>query len=233
VTRSISLVLIDDNRSSYEGAVALIREQPGFHVLIASADIDEALRTVRGTRPDIVLLDLGQGDLDRLTLAGALHGAVPESRLVIMGLRSLQEDVVSLVRAGVSGFIMAGAPFDRFLGTIHLVARGIQVLPVELTASLFGQLNGHGVRGHPKRTLDVKRLTNRERAVTDLIAQGLSNKAIAERLQIALHTVKSHVHKVLSKLAVNSRLEVAAFSQNGAAPAIIPLPSGLGSMAPA
>jgi DNA-binding NarL/FixJ family response regulator len=109
---------------------------------------------------------------------------------------------------------MADTSFDRFLSTIHSVAGGIRVLPSELTHSLFGQLNGHDVRTGPKRPLQLGRLTNRERAVTDLIVRGLGNREIAARLSIALHTVKSHVHKVLSKLAVNSRLEVAAFSRD-------------------
>ena len=165
VSQPISLVLIDDNRSSREGVVAIIREQPGFHVLAASTDIEGALRAVRETRPDVVLLDLGQEDVDRVTLAGALHGDVPESRVIIMGLEPAPVDVASLVRAGVSGFIMAGASFDRFLRTIHSVARGIQVLPPELTRPLFRQLKWHGVRERPKRTLGVKRRADRERRV--------------------------------------------------------------------
>jgi DNA-binding NarL/FixJ family response regulator len=138
-----------------------------------------------------------------------------------MGLRPAREDVASLIRAGVSGFIMANAPFGVFLDTIHLVAEGIQVLPDELTASLFGQLHGPRNRYRTKRMLDVLRLTARERAVSDLIVQGLSNKEISVRLEITLHTVKSHVHRLLSKLEVNSRLEVAAFALNvpAAAPA--------------
>jgi DNA-binding NarL/FixJ family response regulator len=138
VSRPISLVLIDDNRSSREGVVALIRKQPGFHILAASADIEESVRAVRDTRPDVVLLDLGQEDDDRLTLAGALHGEVPESQVIIMGLLPLQADLASFVRAGVSGFIMKDASFDRLLSTIHSVARNIRVLPTELTGSLFG-----------------------------------------------------------------------------------------------
>jgi DNA-binding NarL/FixJ family response regulator len=153
VSRPISLVLIDDNRSSREGLVTVIRAQRGFHVLAASADTEEALRTVREARPDVVLLDLGQEDDDRLTLAAAFHGEVPESRVIIMGLGPLQEDLASFVRAGVSGFIMAGASFDEFLRTIHSVAQGTQVLPLELTHSLFGQLIRPGVRPRPKRTV--------------------------------------------------------------------------------
>jgi DNA-binding NarL/FixJ family response regulator len=215
----ISLVLIDDNPSACEGVVALIRAEPGFQVLAASAEIEEALRQVRQNRPDLVLLNLQRVGDDSLKVAGALHGESPESRVIVMGMEPFHEDVAGFVRAGVSGFIMADASSDAFLATIRSIAAGNRVLPSELTGSLFGQLNGHGVRGHPeKRRCDQKALTSRERAVTALIVQGLSNKAIAARLLIALHTVKSHVHKVLSKLAVNSRLEVAAFTRRRSDP---------------
>ena len=215
VKKQISVVLIDDNRSPEHGVMALIRAEPGFHVLAASADIEEALGSIRETRPDLVLLDLRRKGVDSLTVAGAVHGSAPESRVIVMGMQPLHEDMVGFIRAGVSGFVMAEASFDEFLAAIHSVARGIQVLPAELTGSLFGQLDWQGRRGPLKRPLDLERLTKRERAVTDLIIQGLSNKEIAARLSIALYTVKSHVHKVLSKLAVNSRLEVAAFSVHG------------------
>ena len=217
----ISLVLIDDNPSACDGVAALIRGEPGFQVLAAAAEIEEALRQVRKTKPDLVLLNLQHVGEDSLKVAGALHGESPESRVIVMGMKRLHEDVAGFVRAGVSGFIMADASSDRFLTTIRSIAGGNQVLPPELTGSLFGQLDGPGVRGHQeKRLRDQKALTKRERAVTALIVQGLSNKAIADRLLIALHTVKSHVHKVLSKLAVNSRLEVAAFTRRRSDPSL-------------
>jgi DNA-binding NarL/FixJ family response regulator len=151
VTTRISVVLIDDNLVAREGIVALIRSQPGFQVLAASANIEDALRQVQETRPDLVLLNLRREGEDSLTMAGLLHGQAPASRVIVMGLRPVQEDVTSLIRAGVSGFIMAGAPFDVFLDTIDLVARGTQVLPAELTASLFGQLQGSQNRARPQR----------------------------------------------------------------------------------
>jgi DNA-binding NarL/FixJ family response regulator len=205
------MLLLDDNPSAGDGVVALIRAQPGFQVLVASAEIEAAFRKVRQTRPDIVLLNLRRVGDDSLMAAGALHGEVPESRVIIMGMEPLHEDVTSFVRAGVAGFIMAGASFDTFLSTIHSVTQGSQVLPVELTRSLFDQLTGHGARRRPKRKEGAKRLTRPQRAVTDLIVLGLSNRAIAARLSIALGSVKRHVHNVLSKLAVNRRLELAAF----------------------
>jgi two-component system, NarL family, response regulator DevR len=221
VKSPITIVLIDDNplESISIGIVARIRTQPGFRVLATATETGEALRQVRETRPDIVLLDLPQDDDDSLTLAGALHGETPQSRVIVMGLAPMQTDLASLVRAGVSGFVMAGASFENFLGTIRSVSRGIQVLPLELTRTLFSQLNQQRAGRRPRR-LDIKLLTAREREVADLVVLGLSNRQIAARLTIALHTVKNHVRKVLSKLAVNSRLEIAAFSQNGAAAAV-------------
>jgi DNA-binding NarL/FixJ family response regulator len=213
MTHRISIVLVDDNASSRDDFASRIREQPGFRVLATSADVEEALEAIRQSRPDLVLLHLRQEGDDTLTLAGALHGEAPGSRVIIMGVLAPQRDVAGLLRAGASGFIMATASFEVFLETIHSVASGIQVLPAELTASLFGQLKRHSVQGRPRRPLDLGCLTVREREVADLLVQGWSNKEIGLRLRIALHTVKSHVHRVLSKLAVNNRLEVAAYSQ--------------------
>jgi DNA-binding NarL/FixJ family response regulator len=210
--------LIDDNPAEREGVVALMRTQPGFQILTASAEFQEALDKVRETTPDVVLLNLRHDGDGGLTLAGALHGEVPQSRVIMMRLEPAHEDVASLVRAGVSGFIMAGASFNTFLRTVRSVAEGNQVLPLELTRSLFGQLNRHSARGHPKRMLEIRQLTDREREVADLIIQGLGNQEIATRLRLALDTVKCHVREVLSKLAGDERLQVAAFAQNARAP---------------
>jgi len=124
----------------------------------------------------------------------------------------LQEDVAHYVRAGASGFIMKDASFEDFFTTIRAVARGAQVLPTQLTKSLFSQIVSNAAVKNPARVVDAVRLTSRERQVIDLLGEGLSNKEISSRLHIAIHTVKSHVHNVLEKLALHSRLEVAAFS---------------------
>jgi len=214
VTPTISLVLIDDNRLLREGIAALIHSQPGFKVLAASADVDEALQKVREAKPDVVLLDFGLEDHDSLGLTATVRGEVPGAKVIVMGLLPLQEDVADYVRAGASGFIMKDASFEDFFATIRAVAGGAEVLPQALTTSLFAQIANNAAVGSKTRVLEAVRLTARERQVIDLLGEGLSNKEIAARLQIAVHTVKSHVHNVLEKLALHSRLEVAAFSHN-------------------
>jgi two-component system, NarL family, nitrate/nitrite response regulator NarL len=210
--RPIALVLIDDNRLLREGIVAMVRSQQGFKVLAASADAVEALKKVREAKPDIVLVDFGLEDHDSLSLTATVHAEVPEARVIVMGLLPLQEDVANYVRAGASGFIMKDASFDEFFATIRAVANGAQVLPSQLTNSLFSQIVRNVAVTKEPRLLDAVRLTAREKQVIDLLGEGLSNKEISSRLNIAVHTVKSHVHNVLEKLALHSRLEVAAFS---------------------
>lgn len=208
----IALVLIEDNRLLREGLAAMIRNQPGFRILAASADVDEALQKVRESKPDVVLLDFGLEDHDSLSLTATIHGEVPAARIIVMGLMPLQEDVADYVRAGASGFLMKNASFEEFVVTIRAVAGGAEVLPQALTSSLFSQITKNSSRGSRARLLESVRLTERERQVIAHLGDGLSNKEIAARMHIAVHTVKSHVHNVLEKLALHSRLEVAAFS---------------------
>jgi len=215
---SISLVLIDDNRLLREGLAALIHERHGFKVLAASAGVGEALETVRAAKPDVVLLDFGLEDHDSLSLTATVLGEVPTARVIVMGLLPQQEDVANYVRAGASGFIMKDATFDDFFATIRAVASGAEVLPLALTNTLFSQVARNIAGGGKGQTLDLEGLTSREREVIALLGEGLSDKEIAVRLQIAIHTVKSHVHNVLEKLTLRSRLEVAAFAHGAGLP---------------
>jgi len=213
--KTISLVLIDDNRLLREGLAGLIRKQPDFRILAASGDIEEALRKVREAKPRVVLLDFSLESHDSLRVTTTVRQEVPEARVIVMGLLPIQEDVAAFVRAGASGFIMKDASFDDFLKTIRAVADGAHVLPPELTGSLFGQIVRQAVSRARAPVLEGVRLTERERQVIDLLGEGLSNKEMAARLHVAVHTVKSHVHNVLEKLALHTRLEVAAFSHSG------------------
>ncbi len=208
-------MVIDDNRLVREGLAGLIRQQTGFTVLAASADTEEALRKVKDAKPQIVLLDFGLEGANSMEVTAGIKREAPDAKVIIMGLSPLQQNVAEFVRTGASGFVMKDSTFEVFVETIRQVASGGQVLPPELTGSLFDQIiNNVNKRSAPK-ALDAVRITVRERQVIDLIGDGLSNKEIAARLGIAVHTVKSHVHNVLEKLSLHSRLEVAAFTRPG------------------
>ncbi len=136
----------------------------------------------------------------------------PGAKVIVMDLLPVHEDIVEFVNAGVAGFIMKDASLEDLANTIKAVAQGAHVLPPQMTSTLFSQIAREAVaKGRPK-LLESVRMTQRERDVINLIAEGLGNKEIAARLHIATHTVKSHVRNVMEKLTLHTRLQIAAYA---------------------
>jgi len=127
-----------------------------------------------------------------------------------MDLIPLQADVFEFVRAGVSGFMLKDINVTEFLKTIRSVNKGAQVLPPNLTGSLFSQIVENAIDGlKPSVINEAVRMTKREKQVIELIADGSTNKEIAQNLHLSTHTVKSHVHNILEKLSLNTRVQIA------------------------
>lgn len=164
-------------------------------------------------KPDVLLLDVGLGDEDSLNVAGALAQRSPPVKVIMMDLIPMHEDIAQFVTAGVSGFVLKDATFDEFIATIRAVATGEKVLPPRMTESLFSQIATTAASRGREQVVEAVRMTRREREVIELIGEGLSNKEIAARLNIAAHTVKSHVRNVMEKLALHTRLQIAAFAR--------------------
>ena len=209
----IRLLLLEDNRLLREGLTAMLNEQPDIEVVAAFGDgKDAVLEATRKLNPQIILLDLGLKGQNSLRLVESVKKEYSAVKLIVMDLIPVQADMIEFVKAGVSGFILKDATFNDFAGTIRSVAAGVSVLPPSLTGSLFSQIIGR-VTGEEKASLmESVRMTKREREVIDLIAEGLSNKDIAQRLSIATYTVKSHVHNILDTLALHTRLQVASYA---------------------
>jgi DNA-binding NarL/FixJ family response regulator len=124
-----------------------------------------------------------------------------------------QDDIIEFVEAGGAGFILKSASLQDYVETIQAVAGGEKVLPTILTASLFTHIVESALSDGTGIPDSAVQLTNREKEIVELISDGLSNKEIAVRLHIATHTVKSHVHNILEKLTLSSRLQIAAFAR--------------------
>lgn len=208
----IKVLLIEDNRLLREGITAMLNEQPDIRAEAATGNGD-ALQKAQKIKPHVVLLDLGLRSQNSLRIAELIKKNSPKTEIVVMDLIPVQQEVVEFVKAGVAGFILKDATIDDFLYTIRSVAAGKKVLPPPLTGSLFSQIIEYAVKsGKADRLMKSVKLTKREHEVVNLIARGMSNKEISTELNIAVHTVKSHVHNILEKLALHTRLEVASFA---------------------
>lgn len=207
---TIRVLLIEDNRLLREGATAILNAQTDIKAVSVSGTNGDALKKARTLKPHVVLLDLGLRNQSSVNVVRTIRKEFPTTAVVVMDLIPVHADVVEFVKEGVAGFILKDATLDDFLHTIRSVAKGIKVLPPPLTGSLFSQIVEHAIQGgHSDKIARSVRMTKREQEVIDQIAQGRSNKEIAAELFIAVHTVKSHVHNILEKLALHTRLELA------------------------
>jgi two-component system, NarL family, response regulator DegU len=213
--KKIKLLLIEDNRLLREGIISIINEHEDMRVATALNTNEAILSKIKSFKPTIILLDLGLRNLNSLRLVENIKKDFKAISLIAMDLIPTHEDLYEFVQVGISGFILKDATTDDFLRTIRTVAGGEKVLPSPLTNSLFSQIVDHAINGtggaHSK-LLEAVRMTRRELQIIKLISEGMTNKEIAKNLHISTYTVKSHVHNVLEKLALHSRVQIAKYA---------------------
>ena len=211
--KKIQVLLAEDNRALREVIELLIEKQPDMQVVANVGSGGDILLMVGNLNPNIVLFDIGLQNQNRLQVVKLIKKQFQETKIIVMGLTQFQSDVFEFIEAGVSGFILKSASSAEFLKTIRSVYKGAQVLPQNLTGSLFSQIVEHAFSGS-KHSAKVKsvRMTTREKQVMDLIADGFTNKLIAEKLNLSVSTVKSHVHNLLEKLSLRTRVEIAKYA---------------------
>ena len=206
---TITIHIFEDNRLVREALVAMLETLPEMRV-VASAGADQA--SLAETKPDVLLLDAGLSDDDSLRVVLAVANTMPSVKLVVMDLIPAHEDIIEFMNAGVSGFTLKDTSVDKFVATIRAVAGGAKVLPPRMVESLFSQIAAETAMRGEEHVIEDMRISRREREAVELIGEGLSNKEIAMRLNVSTHTVKSHVRNVMDKLALHTRLQIAAYS---------------------
>ena len=208
--KKITILLIEDNRILRDGIKTLINEQEDLKIVAATGGNHDTLQQARNLNPQVVLIDLGLRNENGLRVVAILTKELPHVKIIGMGLIPSQLDIIELVQAGAAGFILKDATIEDVLRTIRSVAQGMNILPPVMTGTLFTHVVDHAIRQGKGKLLEAVRMTTREREIIVLIAGGMSNKGIAQRLNLSTYTIKSHVHNILEKLALHSRLEIAA-----------------------
>ena len=208
--KRIRLIVIEDNRLLREGICAMLKKEADINVVASFDDSDFDTEKITELKPNIVLLDLGLTEKDSFDLVNLLKNEHKDVKVIVMDLVPLQEDILQYVEAGVSGFIMKNDTMAEFIKTIRAVNAGEKILPPTAAGSLFSQIMDYGIKEMgPKKLEQSVRMTTREKEIVQLIAEGLANKEIAFNLNLSIFTVKSHVHNILDKMALNTRVQIA------------------------
>ena len=222
MAKRILVLVIEDNRLVREGLTVLLDAQADFKVVASAENANAGMEQVVAIKPNVVLVDAGLRRSSSHRLVENVRKTAPDTKVIVMDLLPAQQDVIEFIKAGASGFIVKDATVDDFVKTIRAVAGGANVVPPALTGTLLSHIAEQAVIRQTPALADAVRMTKREREVIDLIAQGLSNKEIAKQLHLATYTVKSHVHNILEKLALHSRLQIAAHAHKIGSPRLRP-----------
>ena len=176
----IKILIIEDNRLLREGLSAMFKKQQDFKVVDTAGNGENIMEMMKKNRPDLLLIDLGLRNQNSLKIVKLSRQNFQNTKIVVMDLIPLQSDVFEFIQAGVSGFILKDANVADFFKTIRSVYQGMQVLPPNLTSTLFSQIVSHAINEIPQSVIDKSvRMTKREKQVIELIADGLTNKEIA------------------------------------------------------
>jgi DNA-binding NarL/FixJ family response regulator len=210
----IRVALADDQALVRAGFCALLDAQDDIAVVGEADDGDAAVALARRERPDIVLMDIRMPGMDGLAATRAIVGdeRLADVRIVILTTFELDEYVFEAIRSGASGFLVKDTEPVELLRAIRAVAAGDALLSPGVTRRLIGEFatRTREPRGTVDRTLDS--LTEREREVMALVAEGLSNDEIAERLYVSPMTAKTHVSRAMTKLGARDRAQLVVFA---------------------
>lgn len=213
--KKIRLLIIEDNRLLRDGIHSILKAHKDIIIIAASGDGKHTLLKIKELKPNVILLDLGLRSQNSLHVVEIVKKDFPDAKIIVMDLAPVQADILQYVKAGANGFILKDASLNDFLITIRTVADGSTVLPPLLVDSLFSQIVDHAVREGKTKLKEAVRMTAREREVIVLLGEGLTNKEIAQKIHVSTFTIKSHIHNIMEKLALHTRLEIANYSYTG------------------
>lgn len=204
----ITVFIADDQAMVRQGFGALLSARPDISVIGDAPDGKIAVAEVARLRPDVVLMDVRMPEMNGLDAARQILSAgwEPPVRVLMLTTFDIDDYVYEALSVGASGFMLKDAPAEELIRAVRVVAEGQALLAPTVTRRLIADVTSR--RAAPRaRPAALDALTPREREVLELIARGLSNVEIAERLFVAEQTVKTHVGKVLSKLDLRDRAQ--------------------------
>lgn len=210
----IRVVLVDDQALFRAGIRMVIDSQPDLAVVGEAGDGAEALRVVRATRPDVVLMDIRMPGMDGIAATREVLRLRPATRVLILTTFDLDEYVYAAIREGASGFLTKDASPAELADAAVAVASGESVMSSRATEALIGFVRDGAPGADPASALAA--LSPREQEVARALATGASNDDIARTLFLSANTVKTHVKAVLAKLGVPDRVHVVIWAyENG------------------
>jgi two-component system response regulator DevR len=201
------IALVDDHEVVRRGIADMLGAEPDFEVIAEAGSVGEALAYLPQAKPDVVVLDVRLPDGNGIELCRELMSQLPSVRCLILTSYSDDEALFNAIMAGASGYVLKQVLGSDLLSAIRTVASGESLLDARTTEALLTRLRRRQEQADP-----LRELTQQERAVLELIGEGLTNRQISEQMFLAENTVKNYVSQLLSKLGMQRRTQAAVLA---------------------
>ena len=211
--KPIRIFIADDNCLLLEGLETMLGDQEDFVVVGTAPNGSKTVEQIKDLQPEVALIDIGMPDKDGLEVTQILHENFPQVKVIILGLIDLTDEIMACIEAGATGYVLKESSFEHLVETIRSVHRNEAFCSPRMAASLFSRIAELTSEVKTKIPLESVKLTSRELDVINLIAEGLSNKEIAQKLFIETQTVKNHIHNILDKLQLQNRFETVEYAR--------------------
>jgi NarL family two-component system response regulator LiaR len=206
----IRVLICDDQRIVCEGLEAILSSDPGIQVVGIAGDGAEALEKIPDTRPDVVLMDLKMPGMNGIQATRKISDEYPQVKVLVLTTYGADEWVFDAIRSGAAGYLLKGTPRDALIAAVKGTAAGETHVDPAVAGKLFSRIAQQSALSSDTTIADA--LSQRELDVLRLLARGLSNAEIAQRLHLSEGTVRNYVSAILTKLEVSDRTQAAVLA---------------------
>jgi two-component system, NarL family, response regulator NreC len=210
VTKKIRVAVVDDHTLMRQGLVGLLDESPDIVVIGQAGDAASALDVIEAAKPDVVLMDVGLPGVSGLELTARVKRSMPDTQVLVVTMYEREDYLFEALRAGASGYVLKGADINDLLTAVRTVAQGEMYLYQSLTGKLVADYLSRIDDGADRKGYEG--LSEREREVLSLIAEGLTTAQIADKLFLSPHTVQTHRDHLMTKLNLHSRIALTKYA---------------------
>ena len=205
------VIVADDDDLMRAGLIELLGADGTIEIVGQAANGREAVERITRLDPDVALMDVRMPDLDGIAATEELGRTAPRTRVLVLTTFEQDDYIFGALRAGASGFLLKRARPEELIAAVHTVAAGDALLSPSVTRRVIDRLAGQPIPDLAAAS-KLRELTPREREVLDLVARGLSNRAVAEALVVEESTVRTHVKRILGKLGLKDRVQVVIYA---------------------
>ncbi|HTM09947.1 MAG TPA: response regulator transcription factor [Verrucomicrobiae bacterium] len=205
---SIRVLLVDDHPLFRTGLAALLAKEGGFEIVGEAQDGIEALAKAKELKPELVLMDISMPRCDGLEATRRIRKALPWIKIVMLTILETEKKLFEAIKAGADGYILKNVKPEALFATLRGIAAGEAAISQVTANKIIGEFAEPPQEGRDNR----EDLTDREREVLQFLTQGLTNKEIGQKLNVAENTVKNHLKNILGKLQVENRVQAATLA---------------------